>query len=122
MLMTTENLMLKCIFKTNYDKEFQTVTNCYRNDLNKDVLRLHLETLQANTFEEIVAYLKSPPPSSSILLSEIFTIVKLFLVMLATNSASENSFSALRRVKMYLRSTIKQEHLNSLMTLHAHKE
>ena len=89
MLMTTENLMLKCISKTNYDKEFQTVTYCYGNNLNNDMIRLHLETLEANipgdvkTFKEIVTYLKSLPPSSSILLSDVFTIVKLLLVISA---------------------------------------
>ena len=40
--------MLKWIFKTNHDKELQTVTDCYGNDLNKDMLRLYLETLPAN--------------------------------------------------------------------------
>ena len=42
--------------------------------------------------------------------------------MPATNSASERAFSTLKRVKTYMRSTMKQEHLNSLMTIHAHKE
>ena len=116
MLITTENLMLKCISKTDYDEEFQTVTDYYGNDLSKDMLRFHLETLQANipadikTFKEIVTCLKSLPPSSSM------------LCMPAANSVSERSFSALRRVKTYLRSTMKQERLNSLMTLDAYKE
>ena len=42
--------------------------------------------------------------------------------MPATNAVSEHSFSALRRVKSYLRSTIKQERLTHLMTLHIHKQ
>lgn len=42
--------------------------------------------------------------------------------MPATNSTSERSFSALRRVKSYLRNTIAQERLNSLMVLYVHKE
>ena len=35
-------------------------------------------------------------------------LVKLILVMLATNSLSERSFSALRRIKNYLRSIMTQ--------------
>ena len=35
---------------------------------------------------------------------------------------SERSFSALRRVKTYLRATMKQDHLNYLMLLHVHKD
>ncbi len=42
--------------------------------------------------------------------------------MPATNSSSERSFSAMRRIKTYLRSTMLQERLNSLMVIHVHKE
>ena len=42
--------------------------------------------------------------------------------MPATNAVSERSFSALRRVKSYLRSTMTQSRLNNLMVLHVHKE
>lgn len=42
--------------------------------------------------------------------------------MPATNAASERSFSTLRRIKTYLRSTMSQERLNHLMILHIHRE
>ncbi len=54
--------------------------------------------------------------------SSVLTAVKLLLVMPATNSTSERSFSALRRVKTYLRTTMTQQRLNNLMVLHVHKE
>ena len=44
------------------------------------------------------------------------------LVMPATNAASEQSFSSLRKVKSYLRSTMAQSRLNSIMLLHVHKD
>ena len=56
------------------------------------------------------------------LLSEVILVMKLILVMPATNASSERSFSALRRVKSYLRSTMTQERLNHLMVLLVHKE
>ena len=40
--------------------------------------------------------------------------------MPATNATSEHSFSALRRIKTYLRTTMTQMRLNSLMVLHIH--
>ena len=43
-------------------------------------------------------------------------------VMPATNAVSERSFSALKRVKTYLRSTIGEGRLNHLMLLHVPKE
>ena len=57
-----------------------------------------------------------------LLLSEICTLGKLMLVMPATNAVSERSFSALKRVKTYLRSTTGESRLNHLMLLHVHKE
>ena len=42
--------------------------------------------------------------------------------MPATNATSERSFSALGRIKSYLRATMSQELLNNLLTLHIHKE
>ena len=41
--------------------------------------------------------------------------------MLATNAISERSFSAMRRIKTYLRSTMSQGRLNATMVLHVHK-
>ena len=44
----------------------------------------------------------------------------MLLVMPATNAVSERSFSALKRVKTYLRSTMTQGRLNSILLLHVH--
>ena len=54
--------------------------------------------------------------------SEVVTLLKLILVSPATNATSERTFSAMRRIKTYLRSTMGQARLNSLMLLHVHKE
>ena len=43
------------------------------------------------------------------------------LVMPATNAVSERSFSAMNRIKTYLRSTMGQARLNHLMILHNQK-
>ena len=43
-------------------------------------------------------------------------------MMSATNAGSERSFSAVRRIKSYLRSTMSQQRLNHLMLLHVHKD
>ena len=56
------------------------------------------------------------------LLSEVIKVAKLLLVMPATNAVSERSFSALKRVKTYLRSTTTDSRMNNLMVLHIHKE
>ena len=53
---------------------------------------------------------------------EVSKLLRLLLVMPATNATSERSFSALRRIKSYLRSTMTQQRMNHLMVLHIHKE
>ena len=55
-------------------------------------------------------------------ISEISTILKLIMVVPATNAVSERSASALQRVKIYLRATMSQLRLNNLIVLHSHKE
>ena len=40
----------------------------------------------------------------------------------ASDACSERSFSAMRRLKTYLHSTMGQSRLNHLMILHVHKE
>ena len=42
---------------------------------------------------------------------EALKLVKILLIIPATNATSERSFSTLRRVKSYLRSNMKQSHL-----------
>lgn len=42
--------------------------------------------------------------------------------MPSTNAVSERSFSALRRIKTYLQSTMSQDRLNHLLVLYVHKE
>ncbi len=61
-------------------------------------------------------------PGQRELLSEVCQLFQLLLVIIpATNAVSERSFSVLRRVKTYLRSTMAQDRLNHIMTLHIHR-
>ena len=54
-------------------------------------------------------------------LTVVIELAKLILVMPPTNPTSERSFSLLKRIKTYLRSTMKQSRLNYLMILSAYK-
>jgi len=91
-------------------------------DLNKYTLDTQLQmlaTLYANkdrpSVKEIVDQLRSMSSAERTHFSELVNIVKLTLVMPATNAVSERSASALRRIKTYLR-------MNNLMVLRVHKE
>ena len=54
--------------------------------------------------------------------SEVIALLKLYLASRVTNSVSERSASAMRRLKNWLRSTMSQERLNHCMLLSIHKE
>ena len=58
--------------------------------------------------------------SQKLSLPEVTKIKKLLLVLTATNAASERSFSAMKRIKVYLRNTISGNQLNHSMLLHVH--
>ena len=57
-----------------------------------------------------------------ILVSEIINILKLILVMPATNAVSERSFSAMRRLYTYTRTNMTQSRLNNTIVLHIYKD
>ena len=69
----------------------------------------------------VVSFFRSCTSSQIELMSQVSKLVRLLLVMPATNTESEWSFSAVRRIKTYLRSTMSQQRLNHLMLLHVHK-
>ena len=105
----------------------------YKGDFNQDLLRTQLATFGVhfkqmnedisglNIFD-VKQYFQSLSPAQSSLLAQVKRLLQLILVMPATNATSERSFSALRRVKTYLRATMGQERLNYLMLLHVHKD
>ena len=69
-----------------------------------------------------ISFFQSLGNARKLLLSEICTLGKVMFVMPATNAVSKRSFSALKRVKTYLRSTTGEGRPNHLMLLHVHKE
>ena len=61
--------------------------------------------------------------AEKVLLAEVVKLVRLLLVIPATNHAiSERSFLAMSHIKTYLRSTMSQERLNATMVMYVHKD
>ena len=48
----------------------------------------------------------------------VYICLRIYLSLLVTNCSGERSFSALKRIKNYLRSTLKDEKLNHLALMH----
>ena len=49
-------------------------------------------------------------------------LIKIHFTVPVSTATAERSFSTLRRIKTYLRSTMTQERLNNVMILNGHKE
>ena len=126
-----QNLLLQVVNSEEYESSLSFVTDFYASDFDAHQLKTQLHVL-SSTFSnaenasiqlpDIIKYFKTKSPAELALFSEIGTLLKLLLVMPATNAVSERSFSALRRIKSYLRSTMTQDRLNHLMTLHIHRD
>jgi len=56
------------------------------------------------------------------MLSEVTNVLTLFLCLPVTTCTAERSFSSLRRLKTYLRSTMTQKRLNHIAFLNCHKD
>ena len=72
-------------------------------------IRTILDLMNANSF-------------SKTFLSEVDRLLRMYLTVPMTSATAERTFSTLRRLKSYLRSTMSQKRLNHVILLHTHKE
>lgn len=56
------------------------------------------------------------------MLSEVHKLLRLYLTVPLTSSTSERTFSAMKRLLTYLRSTMTEKRLNNCLLLHVHKD
>ena len=94
-----ETLLIQlCLFRTNYPTE------------------------KRNCIDDIVSLVKQMTVGEKVLMGQVLKLIRLVLVMPATNAISKISFSAMHRIKTYLRSTMSQSWLNAMTVLHIHKD
>ena len=108
-----------------------TIMQFYKDDLDAGRLTLHHDMcvdiakqrgVCLATFADVVDFLKGDSGESlRALLPEVTKLVKLVLTVPVTSCTSERSFSGLRRLKTYLRSTMGQARLNHVALLNCHK-
>ena len=129
-----ESLLFKACISEDIENEIAEVCQFYKDDFDSNILqaqlqvfKTHFNQIQNNPLPDTIdsfvlkQYFLSLSTSQLTLLLQVYRLLQLILVMPATNASSERSFSALRRIKTYLRTTMKQERLNYLMLLHVHK-
>ena len=80
-----------------------------------------LNTLKVTSVRTVPDILNHVPLAKN-MLSEVGNLVHLYFTIPITTCTAERSFSSLRCIKTYLRSTMIEERLNNVLLLHAHKE
>ena len=126
-----ENLLIKAVKQESYEECLTAITEFYTTDFDAAQLKLHLDILASNfpvtlrraaTVMDVRKHIQVMSSIEKLLISQVLTLLHLILVMSATNASSERSFSAMRRVKTYLCSTMSQDRLNHIILLHCHKD
>ena len=85
-----------------YEDEFDRATLLAQLQL----FRTNFPVEQKKTIHDIVSVMQGMSVGERAMLSEVVKLVRLLLVMPAANAVSERSFSAMWRIKTYLRSTM----------------
>ena len=100
----------------------ESVSKFYSCDLSKENMLYQLTLLptlanlpkRSKNIMDVVSRLRET--TCSPLISEVMKSAQIMLTLPCSNAVSERSFSMLRRAKTYLRSTLTQLRLNSVMT------
>ena len=131
-VLSLESLLLKAANGDNYESELESVRNgCFGSDLNLPSLDKQLPLLVDVTKQGFVHKVTSirtitdamsNNPSYKLILSEIHKLLRLYLIVPITSATSERTFSVLKRLLVYLRSTMTEKRLNNCLLVHVHKE
>jgi len=90
------------------------ILSLYKDDFSQDLLISQLQIFHSNyslpsangSIHDVITLVQGFSAAEKDLMSQVVTLVKLVLVMPATNAISELSFSTMRHTKTYLRSTM----------------
>lgn len=104
-------------------KHFNDFNNLDRLILHRDMFHDYFENKNANIsyLDDIIEQFKQHPDLIN-LVEEFSKYIKILAVVPTNSCTAERSFSALRRLKTFLRSTIGQSRLNDVAIIHIHKE
>ena len=129
-LISVETLLMDSIFKSEPSMEcIAKVTSFYGNDFDSVKLEVELtifyhqiknEVLSTNDIRGICEIFSTNNYGS--LYPEVHKLLKLYLVVPVASAGAERSFSTLRRVKSWMRSTMAEDRLSSLALMCIEKE
>ena len=97
-----ENLLLLSVTSNfeSYEEEFNFIVDCCCSDIDRNTLKIQLETLSASyekddkkdvRLSDVLEFFRQLSKSMLGMFSEVVTLIKLFRVMPATNASSERT-------------------------------
>ena len=134
-VLAMEELILKAANSEEFSDSLKSVEDSmlYATDLDFNALRRHLPLLhdvvkealpEVRQVSSICTVCEAMNKSSTYksILSEVHKVLRLYLTVPITSATSERTFSAMKRLLTYLRSTMTEKRLNNCVLLHIHKE
>ena len=98
----------------------------WQKDLNAEDLAAQLTVVfkrqRPSHLAEAASILRSMDRNARELFPEVGTLVRLLMTLPASSATAERSFSALRRLKTWLRSTMTQRRVNAAAVCHVHRQ
>ena len=85
-------------------------------------LAMFLRVNPVNKLSETVTVLRGMSADVRSMFAQVEKLVRIMLVCPSSSAEAERSFSSLRRLKTWLRSTMTQARLNSVAVCHSHQE
>lgn len=112
------------------DSELQAVSQQYGDDIDIDRLKSQVQSLEnfprptsGNKSVKLDDVLSIIGKSDlTVMIPQVVLLAQLYLINPATTATAERSFSRLRRLRTYLRSTMTQSRLNHLFILNMYQE
>lgn len=115
------NNLMHCLLSGQVNQEVLKYPEIASSDLASE-LAVYSRRLQGKNFGDYVEAMRSSSTEVRNLFPNVFNLLRLLLVRSVSSSECERSFSSLRRLKTWLRSTMTQTRLNAVAILHVHQQ
>ncbi len=116
-LQSLENVLLTGLLTNSVDK----YPELHRGTLAVQLPLFH-QKFSCSSSREAAEVLRGMPVEVHGLFDQVKVLVRILLVVSVSSCEADRSFSALRRLKTWLRATMGQDRLNSLLVCNMHKD
>ena len=117
-------------YVTGKNSNITAITSFYQKDFDSNHLAIHrqifldqitLKDVKIKSLQNVINYLKANRNLAD-LIPEFMKLIRLVLTIPASSCTAGRSFSALRRLKNYLRSPMKGKRLNHFSLIHVYSD